>query len=257
MKKSSAASRTLSWVLVILCAAPFAYVLVRGFISTDGTPTLKYYYTVFLSTVQYLQRFWKSLALGVCVMAGQTTVSVLAGFGFAKCRFPGKNAVFFLLMILMILPLQVTLVPNYLVLEEMGLLDTYFALALPAVFVPLGTFIMARSFQAVSDEVIESARLDGCGTLGIIFRVAVPMSKSGVVCVALLSFLDAWNMVEQPIAYLKDFRDYPLSVALAFAESNASAEKLVCCLLAVLPPLFLFLYFNRELVEGIAVGGEK
>ena len=83
------------------------------------------------------------------------------------------------------------------------------------------------------------------------------MNKSGLVCVTLLSILDGWNMVEQPIVYLKNFEDYPISVALATTSPTDSAVKLVCCMLVVLPPLFLFLYFNRELVEGIAIGGEK
>ena len=183
--------------------------------------------------------------------------TMMAGYGFAKCKFPGRDIIFFLLMVLMIMPLQVTLVPNYLMLNNMNLLDTYSALALPMIFIPLGTFIMTQCFKAVPNEIIEAARLDGCGTLDVIVRVVAPMNKSGLVCTALLSFLDGWNMVEQPIVFLKEFEKFPLSVGLASMPPENPTIQLVCCLLTMIPPLFLFAYYKTELVEGIAIGGEK
>lgn len=257
MKKKNIFSGAVSLVLVFLCLAPFAYILFQGLLSDDGSLTAGYYYKVFLASPQYLFRFWKSLALSLVIAAGQVLASTLAGYGFAKCRFPGKNAMFFLLMALMIMPLQVTLVPNYMVLDKMGLLNTYYALALPAIFVPLGTFIMTQSFKAVPNEIIDAARLDGCGTLQVLWRIAIPMNKSGLVCTLLLSFLDGWNMVEQPMIYLKEFADYPISVALASVATENPTVQLVCCVLVMLPPVFLFAYFNQELVEGITLGREK
>lgn len=250
-------SRIIPIILVLFCVLPYLYILSRSFLSADGSVTLDYYYDVFLSETQYLHRFWKSLMLATVIAVCQVIVSVLAGFGFAKCKFPGRNVIFFSLMILMIMPLQVTLVPNYLMLEKMELLDTYYALALPAIFVPLGTFIMTQSFKSVSNDVIDAARLDGCGTLEVIYLIATPMNKSGLVCTMLLSFLDGWNMVEQPIVYLKDFAKYPISVGLVSLPPDDPAVQLVCCILVALPPLFLFAYYNQELVEGIAIGGEK
>ena len=257
MDKRRPFSSTAAVILTVLSVVPFAYVFAKSLISNQGGFTLAYYYQVFLAQEQYLLRFWKSLGLCLCITAGQVTVSTLAGYGFAKCRFPGKNDLFFLLMVLMIMPLQVTLVPNYIMLDRLGLLDTYYALVLPMIFVPLGTFIMTQSFQAVPNEIIEAARLDGCGTLKLICRIAVPMNKAGLICTLLLSFLDGWNMVEQPMVYLEDFGRYPISVALASVPPEDPTVQLVCCILTVLPPLFLFTYFNRELVEGIALGGEK
>lgn len=257
MRKSHKWVAVVSFLLVIICVVPFAYILILSMRDAEGGFTLEYYYQVFLGQSQYLLRFWKSLAISLCIAAGQVVVSVLAGFGFAKCRFPGKNVMFFALLILMIMPLQVTLVPNYLILDELGMLNTYYALILPAIFVPLGTFIMTQSFKSVPDEIVEAARLDGCTTMGVIYRIATPMNKSGLVCTMLLSFLDGWNLVEQPLIYLQNFADYPISVALASTPPGDSNMQLACCLLVALPPLFLFLYFNRELVEGIAIGGEK
>lgn len=256
MKKSHLLASVVAIALTLLCVLPFLYVFGKGLFGPDGF-TLDYYYQVFLAQSQYLLRFWKSLLLSLCIAAGQLLVSILAGYGFAKCRFPGKNVLFFLLMVMMIMPLQVTLVPNYLMLSEMGLLDTYYALALPAIFISLGTFIMTQSFKAVPNSIIDAAKLDGCSTWNVIWRIAIPVSKSGLVCTMLLSFLDGWNMVEQPIVYLKNFAKYPISVALALVPPEDPTVQLVCCILVVLPPLFLFSFFNRELVEGIALGGEK
>lgn len=257
MKKHNIWGTVISVILTLICTVPFVYVAGKSFLKIEGGFTLDYYYQVFLATSQFLMRFWKSLLLSVIIAAGQLIVSVLAGYGFAKCNFPGKNVIFFLLLILMIMPLQVTLVPNYIVLDEMGLLDTYYALVLPMIFVPLGTFIMTQSFKSIPDEIIEAARLDGCGTMGVLRKVAIPMNMNGLVCTMLLSFLDGWNMVEQPIVYLKDFVKYPIAVALASVPPEDPTVQLVCCMLVVIPPLFLFAFFNRELVDGIVFGKEK
>lgn len=130
-------------------------------------------------------------------------------------------------------------------------------MALPFVFVPLGTFILTQCFKAIPNDVIDAARLDGCGTLGLLFRVAVPMNKSGLICTFLLSFLDSWNMVEQPLTYLKDYADYPFSVGLAVAMPQSAGIGAVCCVLAALPPLFMFARFRQELTSGIEMGVEK
>ncbi len=256
MNRKRTTSPMIPLLLSGICVLPYLYVMVKSLMD-NGQFSLAYYYQVFLGQNQYLIRFWKSIGITLCIVLGQVIVSTLAGFGFAKCRFPGKNVLFFLLMVLMIMPLQVTLVPNYIMLDKLGLLNSIYALILPMIFVPLGTFIMTQSFKSIPDSIIEAARLDGCGTLGIIARIAAPMNKSGLVCTVLLSFLDGWNMVEQPIVYLEDFEKYPISVALASVPPENSTIQLVCCILVALPPLFLFAYFNRELVEGIAIGGEK
>jgi len=245
-----------SLFLCAVCVVPFVYVLLTAAVR-EGQLSLLAYYQVFLGQTEFLLRFWKSLFLSVCIAAVQVAVSTLAGYGFAKFRFPGKNILFFILMVLMILPLQVTLMPNYLILESMGLMGSYLSLALPAIFVPLGTFIMTQSFRAVPDSVVEAARLDGCNTLEMIPRILLPVNNNGLVCVALLSFVDAWNMVEQPLTYLEDFYDYPISVALASVSPAEPTVLLACCVLVTLPALFLFLIFNRELSEGITLGGEK
>ena len=139
--------RLFAALVVVLSAAPFLYVFVRSFLSPGGV-TFQYYYDVFLASPKYLFRFWKSIGMAVCIAAGQLLISVFAGFGFAKYKFPGRNFLFFLLMILMTLPVQVTLVPDFIMLGYMNLLNTYAALILPSIIVPLGTFILTQSFKS-------------------------------------------------------------------------------------------------------------
>ena len=251
--------KQLSSLVGVLVAAvsllPFCFLFLRSF--WDGGVTLQPYYDVFLSTSRYLDSFWRSLGLTCTVAAGQLMVSVPAGFCFAKRSFPGKRILAFLLVALLVLPVQVTLVPNYLMLKNLGLLNTYAALILPALFAPLGTFLLGQSFRSIPNALLDAARLDGCGTIGLLWRIVMPMRKGTMACVAILAFLDAWNMVEQPLAYLRSFQEYPLSVGLAYAAPQGVAVQMVCCLLAALPPLFLFAFFSQDLVDGIVLGEVK
>ncbi len=256
MKKRSPFTVFVVSLLLAVCIAPFAYVLLSGAIR-NGQWSLQSYYEVFLGKTEFLLRFWKSVGLSLCIAALQVVVSTLAGYGFAKFRFPGKNVLFFLMIILMILPLQVTLMPNYLLLQGAGLLGTNLSLILPAVFVPLGTFIITQGFRSIPDNLLEAAQLDGCSTLAMIPRILIPSNSGALICAGLLSFVDAWNMVEQPLTYLEDFRDYPISVALASVSPAEPTVLMACCVLVALPPLFLFLLFSREMGSVVASGGEK
>ena len=138
MRKAIKPGEVFAILLAVISIAPFCYVLILSFLPAGGGITFDYYYDVFLGSPQYLLRFWKSMGICLCFVAGQLVVSVLAGYGFAKCEFKGRDAILFVLMILMVLPLQVTLAPNYIMLDKLGLLDTYSALILPSIFVPLG-----------------------------------------------------------------------------------------------------------------------
>lgn len=240
-------------ILLLTILGPFFQVLHGALFPQASGFSVEPVYTVFLATPEYLLVFWRTLALCALIVGSQVVLSVLAGLGFAKYNFPGKGLCFFLLLVVMVLPLQVTLVPNFRILGALGLLDTQWALVLPAMFAPLGTFLMTQSFRAVPDEILEAAQLDGASMGTVLCRILVPSSKNGLACVIVLTFLEAWNMVEQPMAYLKDVSQHPLSVALATTQARDVGVQLACCLLALLPPLLLFLGFHKEMIQGIAL----
>lgn len=232
----------------------------RGFAAFRLLPTqfsLQAYYDVFLARPNYLLKFWVSLLLCVGITGGQVLISCLGGLAFAKFRFRGDKALFCLLLLFMLLPVQVTLLPNYLILDTLGLLNSWWALLLPAVFSPFGTFLMALVFRGVPSEMMESARLDGAGTWQVLFRVMAPCAKPGLAAVAVLTFIDGWNLVEQPMVFLNDPQQYPLSIFLASVSNLNFSLQFVCGILSLLPVALLFLFFSGELAEGIAVSGMK
>lgn len=238
-------------ILMFIIIIPFAYMITRS-VYVEGSYPMSGYYQVFLASQRYLFTFWRTILLCAIILLGQTIFSILAGFGFAKYDFKGKNILFFLLLIVMVLPLQVTLVPNFRILDALGLLDTQSSLVLPAIFAPLGTFLMTQSFKAVPDEILDASQLDGAGTMKSLWYVCVPMSMNGVASVVVLAFLESWNMVEQPVTYLKEITQYPLSVSLAYTGGVLDV-RLACCVLTLLPALLLFLRFRTELVQGIVL----
>lgn len=213
--------------------------------------SLNGYLEVFLYTPAYLMKFWKSMLLSTVILAGQLVISCLGGYGFAKFSFKGKNVIFFFVIILMMMPLQVTLVPNYIVFERLGLIGSYASVILPGVFSTFGVFLLTQFFSSIPNSIIEAAKLDGASQIQILCKIIVPYAKSGVASLCILNFIDTWNMVEQPLIFLKDSTKYPLSVFLANVSRENLSISFVCGILAILPVLLLFLYLKDSLISGI------
>ncbi len=214
------------------------------------------FYQALLRRPDYLLKFWNSLGYTLLMVALQLLVVCPTAYGFARFRFPGREALFFLIVLLMLLPYQVTLVANYMVLDRMGLIGSWWAVVLPAAFSPLGVFIMRQAMSSVPAELLEAARLDGAGELRTLLQIVLPRCKGAVASVVILSFVEYWNMVEQPLMVLADRRQYPLSIFLAQANSDMPEIGFACGVLAMLPVLLLFLYFEDALVEGIAASAK-
>lgn len=214
------------------------------------------YYEVFFATPDYLAKFWVSLLLAVGAIAGQVAISCLGGFAFAFYDFPGKRLLYSLLCLFMLIPLQVTLLPNYLLLDQLGALNTYWALLLPLAFAPLGTFLLTQIFRSVPADILHAARLDGAGTLQVLARVLLPCGKSGVSTLIILTLIESWNMVEQPLIYLRDVGSYPLSVFLASRYMENLPFQFVCSVLSLLPLALCFLYFGGDLLQSAGRKGD-
>lgn len=208
---------------------------------------------VFWNRPHYLAKFWNSMGLAAVIVLGQVLISSFAGYGFSKFRFHGKEILFFLVILLMMMPYQVTLVSNYLMLSHLGLVGSQWALILPAVFSPFGVFLLRQVFDTCPNEILEAARLDGAGSLRILFHILIPRCRAGVISLGILSFIDAWNMVEQPIVYLKSKYDYPLSVFLTRMDEQNIGVLCTCGVLAALPVVLVFLYYDQELTEGVTL----
>jgi multiple sugar transport system permease protein len=213
--------------------------------------SLNGYFTVFLSTPAYLIKFWNSMLMVMAIVAGQTIIACFSAYGFSKFNFPLKNLFIYLLIVLMMLPNQVTLVSNYIVLDRMGLIGSYAAIILPGIFSAFGVFLLIQVFGTIPNNLIEAARLEGANHFCILFKIIIPYGKTGISALVILCFIDNWNMVEQPLIFLKDYRKYPLSVFLSNINNNALGVAFVCAILAIIPVIFLFLFLKDALIKGI------
>lgn len=219
--------------------------------------SLMQYYHALLRDPTFLVMFWNSVILTVPILLGQILVSSLGGYAFAKFRFPFRNQIFFLFIIVMLMPYQVTLVPNYILLSKINLTGSWLAIILPGIFTTFGVFLLRQFIQGIPDEYTESARVDGAGYLNTFFRIIAPQCKGGIASLAILSFIDNWNMIEQPLIFLKDSYKYPMSIFLSFINTSDLGIAFACGILYMLPAVLIFLYGEEYLVKGIQLSGIK
>ena len=213
--------------------------------------TVEGYRQVFYSQPHYLVRFWYSMFLSVTILAGQLVMSVLGGYAFSRFRFPGRDVLFFIIVLIMMMPLQVTLVPNLIVVDALRINGTYAALILPGMFSAFGIFLLRQVMKALPNSLFESARLDGASSFGALWRVCLPNCKHALVALVVLNFADSWNMVEQPLVFLRYAVQYPLAVYLVQPDMARPEVIFTAGLLSVLPVLLLFLWFKDEIAFGI------
>lgn len=237
-------------IFAIIVLIPFFYMLGKSFY-VEGTISLKAYFNVFIAEPGYLIKFWRSLFMSLACAFGQTMVSCMAALAFSKYRIKGWKVFLGLMVLFMVLPVQVTLLPNYLLLDKLQLLDTWWALIVPSIFAPFGTVWLTVVFWNVSDDILGAAKLDGANVRKMISKVLIPMVKAPIITLFILSFVESWNMVEQPLTFLQEVSQYPLSVFLVLMNENSTAMQSVCGILCLIPVTLLFFYYHEEFVEGI------
>ena len=213
------------------------------------------YYTVLFKSPDYLLKFWNSVILVVPIVIFQLITAAFAAYGFARLKGRLKEIIFFVYIIVMLMPYQVTLVPNYLVSDFLGILNTRWAIILPAVFTPFSVFLLTKIMRRIPVSLIEAAKLDGAGEMQIFRYVALPLCKSVMYSVVILVFIDYWNMVEQPLILLSDTNLYPLSVFLSKINSGEIGLAFAVATIYMIPTLLMFLYGEDYLVEGISYSG--
>ena len=233
--------------------------------------TIDQYKSVLIKNSDYLMKFWNSIILTVPITLFQLVLAVVTSYGFS--RYPGKikGLIFFVYIILMIMPSQVTLVPNYLVLDKFGMIDTQelgvsqgmerfisrLAIILPAVFSPFSIFLLTKVMKRIPNSYVEAAKLDGAGEIQIMTKIYLPMCKSALVSIGMLVFIDYWNMVEQPLVLMKGDNTslHPLSVFLSQISEAEAGLAFAVGAVYMIPTILMFLYGEDYLVEGIVYSG--
>ena len=213
------------------------------------------YNTVLLKSPEYLLKFWNSVILVGPIVVFQLIVASLASYGFARYRGRLREIIFFAYIILMLMPYQVTLVPNYLVSDWMNILDTNWAIWLPGIFSPFAVFLLTKFMRRIPESVIEAAQIDGAGEWQIYRRICMPLCKGAICSAAILVFIDYWNMVEQPLILLSDAESHPLSVFLSKINAGEIGLAFAVATIYMVPSLLIFLYGEEYLVDGITYQG--
>ena len=213
------------------------------------------YFTVLLKSPDYLLKFWNSVILVVPIVLAQLMVASIAAYGFTRWRGRVRDGIFFAYVILMLMPYQVTLVPNYLVSDWLGILNTRWAIILPGAFAPFSVFLLTKFMRRIPKSLIESAKLDGAGEWQIFWNICLPQCRSALYSIAILVFIDYWNMVEQPLILLQNADEQPLSVYLSTINAGEIGIAFAVAVIYMIPGLLLFLHGESYLVEGIAYSG--
>jgi len=218
---------------------------------------LMQYYNVLLRKPKFLVMFWNSIRLTIPIVIGQIIVATLAAYAFSKLKFPFSDKIFFLYIIMMMMPFQVTLVPNYIMLKNLNLLGSYWAIILPGAFATFGVFLLRQFMMYIPDDYCEAAKIDGAGYLKAFFSVVLPQCKGALASLAILVFIDNWNMVEQPLIFLENELMHPLSIFLSRINEQEIGIAFACGILYMIPTLLVFLYGENYFIEGIELSGIK
>ena len=257
-----------------LCLAPVLFLLVGTFMGNheiytciapalgkgDGLaiwhllpqyPTLQNVVELLFDSPEYFQMFWNSIFYTGAILAGQMLFGMPAAWGLARYSFRGRKTVYRLFILVMMMPFQVMLLGNYLVLDKIGLLDSLLGIIFPAVFSTFPIFIMYRFFKGIPLAFLEAARLDGAGELKLFFIVAIPLGSPGVISAIVLGFLEYWNLIEQPMAFLKTKELWPLSLYLPNIELKQAGFAFAASVVALAPAVLVFLSGQDYLEQGI------
>ena len=213
------------------------------------------YSSVLFKSPDYLYKFWNSVIYTVPIMIFQLIIALLASYGFMRLKGRLKELLFFIYIIICLMPYQVTLVPNFLVSKWLNIIDTRWAIWLPGMFSPFAVYLLTKYMKRIPTSIIEAAKVDGASEWKIFLKICLPLCKGAIYSVAILIFIDFWNMVEQPLILLADEYLHPLSIFLSKINSGEIGLAFAVACVYMVPSLLIFLYGEDYLVEGISYQG--
>lgn len=214
--------------------------------------SLSQYYTILIEDMSILRYFVNSAMYAAAILLGQALIIPMMAYALSRFKFPGRDAIFFVVIMLMLLPFQVTMVPNVITLRAMGLLDTVWSVILPMTIAPFYIFLLRQYMVGLPDEMLEAAQIDGAGTWRCFVHLVLPVCRPVIGAAVALSFADCWNLVEQPLTYLTTRTDlYPLSVVFNQLTQKSTGVEFAGAAIYTLPALFIYLYFQQDILEGV------
>ena len=250
-----------TWWMVTSSMKPISEIFSESLLPSEWTFST---YSQVFRMQPFGQQYWNSLYIAVIVTAGTMAVAALAGYAFARIRFPGQNALFVVVLTGLLIPSEVTIVPLFQLFQTLGLTNTHWPLIIVPIFgapCVLAIFIMRQFFIALPPELEEAARMDGLGRAGIFYRIALPLSKPALGAVAIFTFLHSWNLYLEPIVYLSTPDMFTLPQALTqFVDIYGGPMwnvQLAAATMTAVPILVVFVLAQRQFIEGLAHTGVK
>lgn len=236
-------------VLAMIFILPVAATIVLSF--EHG---LQGYADLLFDCFVFYPMFWNSVIYAAVITLVQLVVIIPCAFGFSQARFRGKGALFVFYIVLMMMPLQVTILPNYIGLRDMGLIDHPLGIILPMIFSPFGVVVMHQYMKNIDNSVIEATRLETNSIIRVMITSVIPQLRVCIFAVVLFVFADCWNMVEQPMLFLKNEELKTLSVFITNAQSYTGDVLFPAAVMFIIPVLLLYLFFNDSLEKGLTLG---
>ncbi|MFE9750974.1 carbohydrate ABC transporter permease [Saccharothrix saharensis] len=214
-----------------------------------------------LDTVPFVQSLLNSLAVATAIGVGHAVLCALAGFAFAKLRFPGRNALFLVVVLTMTVPTQLSVIPQYMIMSELGWVDTLQALIVPGLASAFGIFWMRQHIAVtINDELMQAAHLDGASTWQVFWRIAFPIVRPAAFVLGLFGFVTAWNDFLWPFIVLKSPERYTAQIAIKALQNSYDVDlglAMSGSFLATIPLVVLFVIVGRRMVAGILDGAFK
>lgn len=220
--------------------------------------SLRQYYGLLIEKPMYLKLFFNSVFYTVSILFGQMLIIPACAYALSFFKFKGRESLFFVILMMMLLPFQVTMAPSVLTMRFLGIMETTWAVILPIVFSPFYIFLVRQYMLSIPTSLMEAAVVDGAGTIRCFFHVALPIAKPILGAALALSFADCWNLVEQPLVYLRDMTDkMPLSVMFNTLSTDEMGVVFAGAALYILPALLVYRYFQEDILLGIQLSNMK
>lgn len=238
------------FLLAVIFLVPVFLTVIQS-VQIDGKLSMKGYQELFFNCFPFYRLFWNSVIYAVSITIGSLVISILAAFSFKFAHFRGKNILYVLYIIIMMMPLQVMVLPNYIGLRDMGLLNTRMAIILPLIFSPFAVVVIHQYMREIDSSVVEAARLETNSVVSIVLHCILPQIKVCVAAAALFVFADMWNIVEQPMLYLNEDKLRTLSTFIEKSDSYHAEVMFPAAILFMVPVFLFYLLFHEELKEGL------
>lgn len=260
------------WAMAILFVLPFAWMLASSLkreIDVFSLPVRwipdplvwQNYVAVWTGAHPLTLYVGNSVIVALCRVLGELFTASLAAYGFARLRFPGRDALFLVYLSTLIIPAQLLLVPRFILFQQLGLYDTLWALILPGIFTALGTFLLRQFFLTIPQELSDAARIDGASDWQIYWRIILPLAKPALASLAILAFVWSWNDYETPLVMLTTEHNFtiPLGLTNYVDDSGGFSASLIMAgaVSSVLPVIAFFLVMQRQFIQALARSGLK